>query len=92
MLLGTFLGRISKPRTITTPSPAPAARRTATTTDEPGRLARPAQCTWAMWSAAAGATLTLSSWISPRKHLLSSPTRRIHFDNEIFIVQNGKLV
>ena len=23
MLLGTFLGRISKPRTITTPSPAP---------------------------------------------------------------------
>ena len=37
MLLGTFLGRISKPRTITTPSPAPAARRTRTTTTEDGR-------------------------------------------------------
>ena len=76
MLLGTFLGGISKPRTITTPLPAPGGRG-ADDDDDDGR-------TWQARSpgpvhlgdvvrSAAGATLTLTlfSWISPPKHLLS---------------------
>ena len=37
MLLGTFLGRISKPRTITTPSPAVRRPADADDDDDDGR-------------------------------------------------------